>query len=185
MSGVLQSTPPLRQPGGACLPRRVNLIGDHTDYTGGLVFPMAIDRGTTPTATPCDGEIVLTSDHGEGRLELTLPFEGAANDVESNWGRYVAAVAAELRARTGIRGHLVSDIPAGAVILEGHESLRTDFETSTDEMDTALSELARMPGGYGARMTGGGFGGCAVAVCELGAVTTGWVVTPSAGARTL
>jgi galactokinase len=32
-------------------------------------------------------------------------------------------------------------------------------------------------------MTGGGFGGCIVAICAPGAVTDGWVVKPSAGAH--
>jgi len=43
----------------------------------------------------------------------------------------------------------------------------------------------RSPGVFGARMTGGGFGGCVVAICEPGAVTDGWVVRASDGARLL
>ena len=53
----------------------------------------------------------------------------------------------------------------GECMYESHESLRNDFEVSCDELDTMV-EIARKigPGGgvYGARMTGGGFGGCAV-----------------------
>ncbi len=52
-------------------------------------------------------------------------------------------------------------------------------------MDAAVDELNATAGVFGARMTGGGFGGCLVAMCEPGAVTDGWVVTASAGARVL
>jgi galactokinase len=45
---------------------------------------------------------------------------------------------------------------------ESHESLRDDYEVSSPELD-ALVELARhFDGTIGARMTGGGFGGCTV-----------------------
>jgi galactokinase len=52
-------------------------------------------------------------------------------------------------------------------------------------MDDAVEELDRMPGVFGARMTGGGFGGCVVAICRPGAIPDGWVVTASNGARAL
>lgn len=54
----------------------------------------------------------------------------------------------------------------GRLMNESHESLRVDFEASCAEIDT-LVELARQtPGVAGARMTGGGFGGCTVNLVE-------------------
>ena len=59
-----------------------------------------------------------------------------------------------------------------------HDSLRDLYDTSTPVMDRAVRELLDIPGVYGARMTGGGFGGCVVALCEHGALNDGWVVQP-------
>jgi galactokinase len=77
----------------------------------------------------------------------------------------------------------------GRLMLESHASLRDDFEVSTDALDTAVSRLMAMPGVLGARLTGAGFGGCVVALCERGAVADpsgltgrGWLVRPAAGA---
>lgn len=74
---------------------------------------------------------------------------------------------------------------AGVAMIDSHRSLATDFGTSTPTMDRAVDDLIRSPGVFGARMTGGGFGGCVVAICEPGAVTDGWVVKASDGARLL
>ena len=46
---------------------------------------------------------------------------------------------------------------------DSHDSLRDDYEVSCEELDVAV-EAARAAGAYGARMTGGGFGGCIVAL---------------------
>ena len=66
-------------------------------------------------------------------------------------------------------------------MLEGHRSLAENFDVSTAEMDRAVRELAETPGVYGARMTGGGFGGCVVALCRRNVEGAGWRVSPSAG----
>ena len=329
-------------------PGRVNLIGDHTDYTGGLALPMAIDLGT---------DVVLQRDAALGRLELTSldrrgravvdlsePFADAAGDAP-RWARYVAAVVAtvapssggvgtvsstvpigaglassaalevavalavgaggspvqlaracqeaeqlavgvpcgvmdQLTSVCGQRGHallldcasldvspvaLPEDIEivalhsgrarglagsayaarraeceaaaaavgplreaalvdvesvrdpvlrrrarhvvtenarvqeaaqamaagdltaAGAAMAASHRSLADDFEVSTPELDALVAELLATRGVYGARLTGGGFGGCVVALAEPGVVVPsdsrpGWVLRASAGA---
>ena len=52
---------------------------------------------------------------------------------------------------------------AGAVLTEGHRSLRDDFAVSTPELDALVDRLLGL-GAYGARLTGGGFGGCVIAL---------------------
>jgi galactokinase len=58
----------------------------------------------------------------------------------------------------------------GEILAAGHASQRDDFETSRPEID-ALVELANAhPACYGARLTGGGFGGCVVSLVRTGQV---------------
>jgi galactokinase len=80
----------------------------------------------------------------------------------------------------------------GALMTEGHRSLAEDFRVSIPALDELADRLVRTPGVYGARMSGGGFGGCAIALCEPDspaldlesyAPLRAWRVTPSAGAE--
>lgn len=322
-------------------PGRVNLIGDHTDYTGGLVFPMAVDRWTDIEFEPLAAAIELVSADEPDPVRLPLRVDDPT-DVSPAWGRYVAGVVSEMSPSAGIRGRVSTTIPigggmssshalevavalalgfdgsvvelakltqraenrasgvptgimdqfsiaggvaghallmdcgaltitpvpmpegvdvvvqfiahrtlvgsayadrvaecaaaereigalrtasatdaariadpvvrrraqhvvaenqrvldfadalrardlraAGELMVASHVSLRDLYETSLPVMDDAVERLCATPGVYGARMTGGGFGGCVVALAEPGALTDGWVVRPVDGARLL
>ncbi len=56
----------------------------------------------------------------------------------------------------------------GPLLTRSHASMRDDFEITVPEVDTAV-EAALAAGAYGARMTGGGFGGCVLALVEAAA----------------
>jgi len=319
-------------------PGRVNLIGDHTDYTGGLVLPMAIDRWTVVQGVRHGDRVMLHSAQETGPADLPHRIADPAAATPP-WARYVAGVVAELGPARGFTGTVDTEVPvgaglsssaalevavalalgfegpplalaqlcqraeqrasgvpcgimdqlssaagvadhltlidchaltvtpvalpdgldvvvvyghhrtlagseyatrvaecaaaearigplrlaraadvediddavirararhvvsenervrafaaalaagdaamAGAVMLDSHRSLRDDYGTSTERMDALVAHLAGVPGVHGARMTGGGFGGCAVALAERGALREGWVVRPVAGA---
>jgi galactokinase len=52
----------------------------------------------------------------------------------------------------------------GALMVEAHASMRDDFSASAEEVDVLVEIALRQPGCFGARITGGGFGGCTVNV---------------------
>ncbi len=90
--------------------------------------------------------------------ELVGVIQQRARHVVSENGRVKAFLQAE------------SSAAMGALCYESHASLRDDFGVSCGELD-ALVEMARgIEGVYGARMTGGGFGGCTVNLMRPGAV---------------
>ena len=96
-------------------PGRVNLIGDHTDYTGGLVLPMAIDRHTTIVFERSD-DVLATSGNFDGEVRFGLPVVDAAA-VQPAWGRYIAGVAAAMNERhmtpRGFTGTVTTTVPIG------------------------------------------------------------------------
>jgi galactokinase len=116
-------------------PGRVNLIGDHTDYTGGMVLPMAIDKYTTITAKPIAGGIQLTSADQPIELNCTLPVVDPASTVPE-WGRYVTGVAALMNVERGFSGSVSTTLPLG-----GGLSSSAALELSSALMLCAINDL--------------------------------------------
>jgi galactokinase len=54
----------------------------------------------------------------------------------------------------------------GELMVGSHNSLRDDYEVSCEELDAIVEIACSQDGVYGARMTGGGFGGCAIVLVE-------------------
>jgi galactokinase len=100
----------------AFAPGRVNLIGEHTDYNGGLALPFAISRGVTVTATAIAGEhveAVARDGREEDRFALADPGRGA-----EGWRAFVRGAVGELGAAGCVlrpaRLEIAGDLPEGS-----------------------------------------------------------------------
>lgn len=110
-------------------------------------------------------------------VEVTdIDEAGARLDNERLAGRvrHVVSEIARTRAFVELLDEGVLEGPrlgvAGALMDDSHDSLRLDYEVSCPELDVAV-EVARAAGAHGARMTGGGFGGSAIALVDAVSVS--------------
>jgi galactokinase len=101
-------------------PGRVNLIGEHTDYTGGLVFPMALDLGITITGQLTDSVITARSSNQDQDVQIRLPAN--PRSVQS-WGRYLVAAAMRADNGRGFDVDIDSNLPSGGTGLSTSSAL--------------------------------------------------------------
>ena len=135
----------------AFAPGRVNLIGDHTDYTGGWALPMAIEWGTTVEVARGGPRVELSSseDPEPAIVDLDVADPRA---VTPAWARYVAGVVAVTRPAEGANGTVTSTLPVGAGLsssaaLEVAVALALGFDGSGMELALACQRAEHLASG--------------------------------------
>ncbi len=148
-------------------------------------LPARISARNAAAAAGIPLEPLVTLSAGAFDPDLPLPVRAFARHVLSEAERVDLACAAVTAGDLAALGELMA---------ASHASLRDDYRCSTPALD-ALAKAMTNAGAAGARLTGAGFGGFAIAVCERGrerpvidaavaaAGGPAFTVTPSAGAR--
>jgi galactokinase len=100
-------------------PGRVNLIGDHTDYNGGLVFPAALNMGTYLTVKQNDDTEYCRFTSENNPTEFVIRKENLSQK-QNNWVDYPSGVLKEFADRgypvSGWQFHFRGDLPIGAAL---------------------------------------------------------------------
>ena len=100
-------------------PGRVNLIGEHVDYQGGFVMPIALDRYLEMAARPITKPEIRLWSSSVNRSPLRVPIEGLQPlQGDDSWANYVLGVAAQYIAKesniVGFEAVIAGDLPIGA-----------------------------------------------------------------------
>ena len=129
-------------------PGRINLIGEHTDYNGGFVFPGAIDKGIYAVINPngTDKVRAYSLDY-DGQVEFGMNEEDAPQE---SWARYIFGVCREMKKRgfepKGFDTVFVGDVPLGAG-MSSSAALESTFANALNDifnLNIDRFELARI-----------------------------------------
>ncbi|MEI7482344.1 MAG: galactokinase [Elusimicrobiota bacterium] len=132
----------------ASAPGRVNLIGEHTDYNGGYVLPMAIPQRTTISLKVTGGKQVRLRSRNIPEPAAAFNYELGCEAPSGSWGDYIQGVtrllAGEGHALQGFEAHISSDIPVGsglsssaALEVSAMRALRDAFGLDLDDLTIA------------------------------------------------
>lgn len=106
-----------RQGRVAFAPGRINVIGEHTDYSGGFVLPASLALGTWTVVAPRDDNKLRVLSESQQHTEM-LALDATPSSRRSSWTDYVAGVAWALRRAgcplPGADLLIASDVPLGA-----------------------------------------------------------------------
>ncbi|MBF1484730.1 MAG: galactokinase, partial [Prevotella pallens] len=97
-------------------PGRINLIGEHTDYNGGFVFPGAVDKGIMAEVRPNGTDTIMLYS-----IDLKDRVEFKVNDTEGprpTWARYIYGIVQEMKKLNvdikGFNAAFYGDVPLGS-----------------------------------------------------------------------
>jgi galactokinase len=129
----------------AAAPGRVNLIGEHIDYSDGFVLPMAIDRYCVIAAaeggTAAEARVYSAATDDEAAISLAAPRR---HDVHGHWSNYVAGVIAGFKERgilpNGFQAVVDSTVPVG-----GGLSSSASVEVATATILEAMTGITLEP----------------------------------------
>ncbi len=119
-AGLFRATFGVAPQAAASAPGRVNLIGEHTDYNGGPVLPVAVAARTVVAVGPAPDGLLEVISSRDGALARIAYREANPEGWGWGWGVYMAGVMRELRAlgaapdAGGARVAVASDVPVGA-----------------------------------------------------------------------
>ena len=129
-------------------PGRINLIGEHTDYNGGFVFPGAIDKGIYAAIQANGGDKVrVYSLDYEAMSEFGMREDDLPQEA---WARYIFGVVREIQKRgyriNGFDAVFAGDVPLGAG-MSSSAALESTFAYAINDiyrLDIEKMELARI-----------------------------------------